>query len=453
MSEYEFEILFEDEYTVSGRVLTVDSKQSIEGVEVIYKGPTNGSVVTNANGAYSFYAIGGAYQVSAHHPSYSSLPAVPLTVSIDNTEQDFLLGQSQIDVVDPSVALTIPQNSTFNKNITIRNFGNVPLHYDVIAGNPTWSADGLWHESVNRFHSGTSSWYYGNANNLYGYQQGVYSRGSLTSSPVWITENGASFAFHEFLDKYNGSMSVVPFPHSALVQISSIDSEEWHTLNASDNTNVFKQTEIDLHAYAGQLAQLRFYFDQTGWVPTTGEGWYVDNFLFNDQPSIPIQALVSGPVHSAKHNNFKLIIDTSDLPVGNYEHVVVIRSNDPQQPLLPIPISLEIINEPHVRVGPKKLKAKITNEQVFVKEMTVTNISDEPVQWSVDPSDKGIFEVVENNNGLLESDAQTKIKIKVDASDLKIGINYEDLRIHTQTQSGVSFTAVPIHIKVSQASE
>jgi|GEM_PF-3764073 len=440
---HSFDILFENENSISGQVFSVENGAGIAGAEIVYSGPTSGSVTTDAAGAYAFNTIDGTYNFYVQHPDYAISASKSLATPPNHTGQDFYLGQVKMRVRRAPIIFALTQGESTTRRLKIKNTGNGLLDYEVIAWNPQWVADGLWHPSNHRVHSGSSSWYYGHADSR-NYVTSGRNKGSLTSSPIWIPEDGARFAYHEFLNTENHF-----FYDQARLQIKTNSRNSWQTLRESDDVAEFSQADITLDDYAGQWVQLRFNFDTLNGANNDYEGWYVDNFRLNQLPASSIQIQTTGTsLTSGAHTYVELTIDSKDLAFGHYKQNIVVTSNDPLRPQQVIPISIDVSPDPQIRVRPQKLRALLYPNEHYTNSIRLINNSDEPINWQILPSQSGIFEVKSVANGQLEQGQQTQIEITLKANNPDERFYTETLYIQTHSASTSGRIAIPILIKI-----
>ena len=441
---HSFDILFESENSISGQVFSIENGAGIAGAEIVYSGPTSGSVTTDAAGAYAFTTIDGTYNFYVQHPDYANSASKSLTTPPNHTGQDFYLGQAKMRVRRAPIMFALTQGESTTRRLKIKNTGNAPLDYEVIAWNPQWVADGLWHPSKHRLHSGSSSWYYGQAGSR-NYDTGARNQGSLTSSPIWIPEDGGHFAYHEFLNTEKH-----PQYDIAGLEIKT-SSNSWQLLRESSDVAEFNQADIALDAYAGQWVQLRFNFDTKDAYFNNYEGWYVDNFRLDQLPASSIQIQTTDTsLTSGAQTYVELTIDSKDLAIGHYTQNIVVTSNDPLRPQQVIPISIDVSPDPQIRVRPQKLRALLYPNEHYTKSIRLKNNSDEPINWEILPSQSGIFEVKANSavSGQLERGGQTQIEITLKASNPDERFYTETLYIQTHSASTSGRIAIPILIKI-----
>jgi subtilisin family serine protease len=138
----------------------------------------------------------------------------------------------------------------------------------VAAGSPSPS---LWHRSQRRSTSPAYSWWYGNETSGT-YNTGGANWGTLTTTVDLTGYAEAGLRFAEW-------SQVEPTSTFDRTRVqASTDGANWITIFESHGTaGQWAQRWADLTAYAGQSAQLRFYFDTFDHILNDYEGWFVDD--------------------------------------------------------------------------------------------------------------------------------------------------------------------------------
>jgi subtilisin family serine protease len=442
---HSFDILFESETSISGHVFSADNGSGVAGAKIIYSGPTSGSVTTDASGAYAFTTIDGTYDFYVQHPNYTKSASKSLTTPPSHSGQDFHIGQAIMKVRQTPLYFLLKERKSATRRFKITNRGNMPLNYEVVSWNPEWVANGLWHPSNHRVHSGSSSWYYGQSDSR-NYDTGERNKGSLTSSPIWIPADGGHFAYHEFLETENN-----PNYDIARLEIKTSDTNTWHLLRKSSDVAQFSQANISLDDYSNQWVQLRFNFDTVDYVHNNYEGWYVDDFLLDQLPSNTVQIQnTDGTLNSGAYTYVELTIDSKDLAIGHYTQNIVVTSNDPKRPQQVIPISIYVVPNPQLKASHKVLKSLLYPGEIYSKLIQLKNNRSEPINWTITSLQSDIFEVKSVASGQLEQGEQTKIEIALKATNLDERFHTETLYIHTHSATGSGHIAIPILVRIHQ---
>ena len=336
-----FTLTIHHSVVVSGYVWELgSSSQGISNATVIYSGPRQGSLTTNPAGFYQFTAIDGDYQLTASAPGFASEGPVTLTISPPGTQitRNFRLGKPDLEVDTAEIQLTANVGETMNGTITLRNAGNAPLHHTVLGGQLAMQPGQgtLWHKNTNRTTSGTGSWHYG-IETTGDYETGAPNAGALTSSTIRVPSENAVLNFDEWLDSESHSDYDI-----ALLQISTDGGISWTNVVRSSPTNgSWASRSVDLSNHAGQAVHLRFHFDTVDAAYNDFEGWYVDRLRFGDRGII--ETLNQGePLQPNAAISIHYSIDTTTLYPGVHRDRIEISSNDPDEPLVTIPVSIRV---------------------------------------------------------------------------------------------------------------
>ncbi|MFH1777870.1 MAG: PKD domain-containing protein [Candidatus Omnitrophota bacterium] len=145
-------------------------------------------------------------------------------------------------------------------------------------GDTGWSVSGygLWHRSQHRVYSGTWAWYYGQEG-AWNYETGGRNYGYLYSPIIDLTNYASpklSFwrwyqteggQYHWYYDRKDISIRI--YGKTGWINLAQISTfpETWI------------KEEFDLTSYAGELIQIRFYFDTMGPYNNNFEGLYIDD--------------------------------------------------------------------------------------------------------------------------------------------------------------------------------
>lgn len=116
---------------ISGYVRIYGSNAPLPNATVNYTGPSQGSVITDANGFFAFTTINGAYSVSAQALGYFPSQAQVFTTPPGASNLVFLLSRPQIQVDPASITDVVQVGNTKDRILTIRNTGFEPLNFGI----------------------------------------------------------------------------------------------------------------------------------------------------------------------------------------------------------------------------------------------------------------------------------------------------------------------------------
>ncbi len=251
--------------------------------------------------------------------SVSSLEANELdileyTVDIFNNLESTITGVTVTDILDPGVTfidgsltcgtisgstITITEAvmnpgdriiCSFQVRVNSGNFTSVLFTDDIESGDENWTIDNLegpltWDVTSRNPRSGDSTWISRNAGNenntqfLILEEQNVTSRNQLIFWHNYITEEGFDGGFVE-ISTNNGATwedlgdNFIQNGYNGVLGSSTNNFIAGRDAFTGDNGG-YEQSIIDLSAYEGMSALIRFVFGEDD--NTRGEGWYIDD--------------------------------------------------------------------------------------------------------------------------------------------------------------------------------
>jgi murein DD-endopeptidase MepM/ murein hydrolase activator NlpD len=151
-----------------------------------------------------------------------------------------------------------------------------PFNDGMESGTGNWHFSGLWNRlnGSAEAHSGSYSWYYGDA--IEGdYADGAPNTGDLTLRSITIPGSGYALRFWY---RYQ-TESAERVWDQRWVQISTDGSSYVNLVQLKDDvSDYWLQSTLDLSAYAGQTIQIRFHFETLDDLfNAENEGWYIDD--------------------------------------------------------------------------------------------------------------------------------------------------------------------------------
>jgi hypothetical protein len=165
---------------------------------------------------------------------------------------------------------------------------------DLESGTAKWeSATGLWHvvngtSPYPNSHSLSHSWWYGQ-DATGNYNTGVNS-GEIVSMPFIVPSN-AKLTFWS----WEMTESAGTTYDTRKVYLSTNNGSTWTQIfQSTDNTATWHQVTVDLAAYAGMSAKLKFAFNSVDGMANTYRGWYFDDI-----------SVATGPGGSTKNEGFE----------------------------------------------------------------------------------------------------------------------------------------------------
>jgi subtilisin family serine protease/PKD repeat protein len=157
---------------------------------------------------------------------------------------------------------------------------------DMESGVNGWTVSGgcLWHQSTHRSVSPDTSWYYG-IEETYTYNTGDRNFGSLTSSPIDLTDITSNrLVFSHFLNTEN-----YPPHDTATVQITKDGGMTYTDIYSKTTTDgAFIEENLDISEFDDCVIQVRFFFDTLDEKFNNFEGWYIDNVIVKGETTGPV---------------------------------------------------------------------------------------------------------------------------------------------------------------------
>jgi hypothetical protein len=158
---------------------------------------------------------------------------------------------------------------------------------DVESGTNGWTATGLWHiagaTTCSNSFSPTHSWYYG-TNSTCTYNTGVANSGDLVS-PVFVVPAGGTLTFQSWEQTESSGTTY----DKRIIHITTNNSAGWiQLLQSVNNASAWYPVSVNLSAFAGRTAQLRFHFETVDSAANGYHGWNVDDVRVGGPPSLVI---------------------------------------------------------------------------------------------------------------------------------------------------------------------
>lgn len=314
--------------------------------------------------------------------------------------------------VAPTVVdvLLLPGNAT-NTLFTVGNFGNTNLdwsmtvgevgHEDDIESGPNgWQHSGandLWHITSFRSWSAAHSWYCGDeSDRLYDDSMNA----SLVTPPLLLAR-GAQLAFMQWCKTEPQAGNYMW--DGAVVEISTNAGSTYHMVTpvggypylivnnpaspfAPDTpclggTGGWERVAVDLSAYSGSEALIRFRFGSDGYV--VDEGWYIDDIVITPHSAAATNgwlafSATNGSIRESAATNVLVAIDTTQLPSTADGLVILqVNGNDPLEPTASVEVALHVRSPPLLDLSFAEQTSRDGSGLVTVSN-TVYNVDREP---------------------------------------------------------------------------
>lgn len=404
---------------ISGKVSKVTGGDPIAGATVSYKGPLTGSVKTQADGTYSFFALDGTYSVSAKATGFVSSSSKSVKVPPDAPSVNFALGISDINVTPPSASGTADMGLSTTTPITIQNLGDVTLTYKFKAtdykvmnsdmvGGPVYS----W---IDISSTGTNISGLGDDSNVgpinIGFSFPFYDQNFSTlrlCSNGWLSFTDTATTY----TNYNVPNTAVPkniiaflwddliFQSGSAAYYKLVDPNtfviEFKNVSFYEDKSKTVTCEVILKSDGSILLQYQTIgitnectvgiqdSTQTKAVSVVHNGNYLHNAMairFTNGFGAPWLSAspTSGSIAAGKSVPITLSFNSMSLAAGTYNATMGITSNDPDEPLVNVPVTFTVVYNP---------PAAPSNLTVQVAGITQVNLN-----WTDNSSNETSFKV------------------------------------------------------------
>ena len=109
---------------------------------------------------------------------------------------------------------------------------------------------------------------------------------------------------------------------------------------------------------------------------------------------------VAGTLSAGKSSNIQVQFRSGNLAPGVYKDTLVIQSNDPAKPSVPVELTLEVVGLPAIALNPNPLTMTLYQGQTKVNEFSITNTGGSALNWSIASADNGWWQVSKSSGNL-----------------------------------------------------
>ncbi len=294
-----------------------------------------------------------------------------------------------IEVSPTTMDETLAQDETTTAPLTIRNVGLQQLDYSIECGTvllsttfdgtfpPTgWSRQTLsgsraWSRSSTIGHTDTYS--------AYASRSSVYDSRLITP---YITISSATVLSYWIRTQY-------PPTYGGMFDVEiTTDGSHWTSIDSySQNTlsQVFEQKTLDLSPWSGSTVRLAFRASEN----YMGDGVFLDDVLVKDTAPVSWLSVVesAGSIPAESYLDVDIQLDASGLSDGTYDAGLLITSNDPLEPLVSVPVTLNVQTAAcHLSVSDIEFGTIVLGEDSF-GFFTINNTGNAPLEGSISAPD------------------------------------------------------------------
>jgi len=295
--------------------------------------------------------------------------------SSTGTVHTFLVAYPLISATPDRVTVTLPVKDLTTVSVALGNDGNAFLEWELLSGwvdpiaavEGEWSHSGQneqWHIATQETHSGDYAWYCGNdILNTYNHSMDarlVTPAVALGTSPILTFWQWAEME-HDARPGWDGY-----YWDGAVIDISTNDGVSFerivpvggypYLITPNDESPYvvetpclggdggWEQITFDLSEYAGETVRVQFRFASD--MYTTDRGWFIDDVAFSWGADWLTLSPTSGTVSAESTSDLPLVVNTTGLQVGTHRGALPLACNDPTQPILVIPVTLDVTEAP-----------------------------------------------------------------------------------------------------------
>jgi subtilisin family serine protease len=274
---------------------------------------------------------------------------------------------------------------------------SVVFHDDMEHGPGGWTTmrdglDDLWHQTTRAWNSPNHSWWCG-IEATGDYNTGNAIRNGLVSPPIDL-RGAVSPATLEFAETFETEFGW----DQCGVQVRGDQDSMWFALRPppTGSSGGWRLTSLDLSPWVGHVVRIRFYFDTVDGIGNNFPGWFVDDVTVTSAaPPWLTVTPPAGTVAAGDSVPVNVGFTSAGLLGGNFDAVLGLTSNDPDQPLVRIPARLHVLGIPDIALTPALLDfgtvytgaARVDSIQVRnagTDLLTVTGVTASPAAFTPD---------------------------------------------------------------------
>jgi len=241
-----------------------------------------------------------------------------------------------------------------------------------------YGIDDLWHQTGRDHSTPDTSWWCGDE------MRGDYETANTISTavispPIDLGPYAAPINL-EFFEAYDTEGGF----DECNVEATVFGSGVWTPLRTppSGDGGGWHLEALDMNTYAGELIQLRFWFDTGDPLFNNFPGWFFDDvMLVRGDPFWLWTSPLSGTVPPGEALDLTVDFDATGLPLGDYGGELLFRSNDPLDPLLPVPVTLRVLPPPVIDTSPSVVSATVEWPDATTRSLWVENDGGAPLEF------------------------------------------------------------------------
>jgi hypothetical protein len=374
---------------------------------------------------------------------------------------------SNIIVTPSSLANTQPTNTTAVLPLNIANTGGATLDWNIFEDGGGTSPQGLWSDNFDSYANGTNlhgvnGWKgWGNDPNA----AAVVTNAASLSAPNSVDINGPSDLVHEYSGANSGTWAYTAYQYvpgnmtgvSYFILLNQYDdagaTNNWSVQVQFDGVNNIVLSDNDgatLPLIRDRWVEIRveidlvtdsqtFFYDNTilytkSWTDGNSGGGIlnigaVDLFangattVYYDDMSlsqtgggtcsapvdIPWASVnpTAGSISAGGNSDVDVTLDSTGLAAGTYSGNLCVESNDPDTPLVVVPVDLTVDaggGDPDIEVAPSSLTATQAPDTTTMQTLAISNVGSADLDWMISEETAVAFNGPFVNNPLSASE-------------------------------------------------
>jgi subtilisin-like proprotein convertase family protein len=204
----------------------------------------------------------------------------------------------------------------------------------------------------------------------------VQALGSFSTYPVNMTLNGPGDVLIAVVNRTAG---VTPGTFPAAIDQTASQGRSWAGFGAGADANppTFPtETFGIIDSFGAQFAG--------NWM-IRGQGTASASGCVTpaDVPWLSV-APAAGTTTPGSSSNLTVTLDSTGLALGSYEALLCVASNDPVSPLVPVPVSLEVVAFPDIALSETSIEASLVAGTSTSETFDIQNLGGAPLNWTID---------------------------------------------------------------------
>ncbi|KPJ48850.1 hypothetical protein AMJ40_06770 [candidate division TA06 bacterium DG_26] len=160
------------------------------------------------------------------------------------------------------------------------------------------------------------------------------------------------------------------------------------------------------------------------------------------------EAPMSGVVAPSGAQDVDVMVDATGLAEGDYECHLVIRSNDPDEPTVNVPVQLAV-REPDIAVSPPSFSDTLCIGESIDRTLTISNTGGSALDWSLSESPSVGWLSESPTSGSILPASSDDVTVSFDATGLSAGI-YNTTLVITSNDPDEPTVNVPVQLTVRE---